>query len=60
MSHPSHVRFANANPVGYVDLVELCQDEDKVRLFLMKSGLLGDFSGKCKALNNENWPFRRF
>ena len=46
-SHPSHVKFAAANPVTILHLGQLCHDDNEFRLFLMKSGLLGDFSGQC-------------
>ena len=47
-SHQSHIQFAAANPVTIIDLVTLCNDKSELQLFLMKSGLLGDFSGQCE------------
>ena len=42
-------RFAEAVPVGYGDLKYLCEDRNELHLFLLKSGLLGDFSGLCDS-----------
>ena len=47
-SHPSHSRFGSANPVTSYELFDLCSDSSELRLYLLKSGLLGDFGGICK------------
>ena len=54
LSHPSRVQFAAANPVTIIALVKLCEDPSELRLFLMKSGLLGDFSGLCEECKQGN------
>ena len=54
LSHPSHNKFAAANQVTFLDMVQLCQDQSELRLFLMKSGLLGDFSGQCEQYKEGN------
>ena len=41
-------RFTEAVPVGYSDLKNLCENKSELRLFLLKSDLLGNFSGICK------------
>lgn len=46
--HPSHDQFATANLFliwGNYD------GKSELQLFLMKSGLLGDFSGQCETCN---------
>lgn len=40
--------FSENNPVGYSDLLILCSNTEELRIFLLKSGLLGDRSGLCE------------
>ena len=42
--------FLSNIPVKLRDINESCADPYKLRIFLLKSGLLGDYSGVCKAL----------
>ena len=53
-SHPTHDRFAAAIPVTIFNLWDLCEDKADLMLFLMKSGLLGDFSGQCEQCEKGN------
>ena len=43
--------FAENNPIALHDLINLCSDSEELRIFLLKSGLLGDRSGLCEICN---------
>ena len=41
--------FSETNPVGYSHLLDLCRDPEELRIYLFKSGLLGDRTGICES-----------
>ena len=41
--------FQDNSPVRYKTLLDLCNNHSELRLYLWKSGLLGDFSGSCMS-----------
>ena len=46
--------FSETNPVGYSYLLDLCRDPEEFRIYLFKSGLLGDRTGICESCKQGN------
>ena len=46
--------FSETNPVGYSHLLDLCRDPEEFRIYLFKSGLLGDRTGICESCKQGN------
>ena len=46
--------FSENNPVALSDLLALCSDFEELRIFYLKSGLLGDRSGLCNTCKKGN------
>ena len=49
----SEVFLANV-PIKLSDIYDLCADTDQLRNYLLKSGLLGDYSGVCDSCGEGN------
>ena len=43
--------YAERNPLSYTTLLNLCNNSEELRIFLLQSGLLGDRSGLCEYCN---------
>ena len=46
--------FCETNPVGYSHLLDLCRGPEALRIYLFKSGLLGDRTGVCESCKQGN------
>ena len=46
--------FSKNSVIGINDLFDLCRNTEELRIFLLKSGLLGDRSGVCEICGKGN------